>query len=342
MGVDIGKIVPKREISLDDLSNKILAVDAYNILYQFLTTIRQPDGTLLMDSKGNITSHLSGLFYRTMNLLSKGIKPIFVFDGKSPEQKWAEKERREKIKQEAKAKYEKATEEGIVEEAAKYARMTARLDANMIDEAKKLLDAMGLPYVQAPSEGEAQAAYMTKKSKEIWAVASQDYDSLIFGATRLVTNLTLAKKRRLANGRIISINPELILLEDVLNALQIDYDMLICLAILIGTDFNPQGVKGLGPKKGLKIVHQFKSPIELFSWIEKNFTVDFDWREIFEIFKKPKVSNFSYKFEKPNRQKIIELLCERHDFSEDRVISALDKLEKVKEEKSQESLKKWF
>ncbi|MEM2707900.1 MAG: flap structure-specific endonuclease, partial [Candidatus Pacearchaeota archaeon] len=200
MGVDIGKIVPKHEVSLDSLNGKIIVIDAFNALYQFLANIRQPDGTPLMDRKGNITSHLSGLYYRTLNLLMKGIKPVFVFDGKSPEEKYAEKEKREKMKEEARKKYLEAIEKEELEEAAKYAKQTIKLTKDMVDESKELIEAIGLSYIQAPSEGEAQAAYMVKVDKNIYAIASQDYDSLLFGAPRIVRNLTLAKKRKLASG----------------------------------------------------------------------------------------------------------------------------------------------
>jgi len=342
MGVDIGSIVPKKEISFDDLSNKIIVVDAFNTLYQFLATIRQPDGTPLIDRKGNITSHLNGLYYRSLNLMAKGIKLIYVFDGKSPEQKYAEKERREKIKEEARKKYAEALETGEIEEAAKYARQTIRLTEEMVKEAKALLDAMGLPYIQAPSEGEAQAAYMAKNRKEIYAVGSQDYDSLLYGAPRLILNLTLAKKRKLASGAKIPINPQLIELDNVLNSLQIDLDRLICLGIIVGTDFN-NGIRGIGPKKALNIVKQFKYPIEIFRYIEKKYVLDFDWKEIFELFKKPEIKkDFDYEFKKPNKEKIIKILCYEHDFSEERVIHALEKFEKSQEEKKQESLKRWF
>lgn len=342
MGVDIGKIVPKHEINLENLKGKIIVIDAFNALYQFLANIRQPDGTPLMDNKGNITSHLSGLYYRTLNLLSKGIKPIFVFDGKSPEEKYSEKEKREQMKIEARIKYEKAIEEGEIAEAAKYAKQIIKLTPQMVEESKKLVEAMGLSYIQAPSEGEAQAAYMARIDRNIYAVASQDYDALLFGAPRIVRNLTLAKKRKLATGASVLINPEIVELDEVLNFLQIDLDRLICLGIIIGSDFNP-GIKGIGPKKALKIVHQFKTPIEIFNYIEKTHSLDFDWKNIFEIFKKPNVKkNFSYSFNKPNKEKIIDILCKKHDFSEERVVHALEKLEKAKEEESQESLKKWF
>lgn len=340
MGVDINSILPKKEISLDQLSGKIIVVDAFNTLYQFLTTIRQPDGTPLMDSRGNITSHLSGIYYRTLNLLGKSIKPIFVFDGKSPEQKYAEKEKREELKREAIAKYERALEEGMIEEASKYAKRTAKLTQEMIDEAKELLSAMGIPYIQAPSEGEAQAAYMTKVDKSIYATASQDFDTLLYGSPRLIRNLTLAKKRKLPSGALADVVPELIELDSVLNFLQIDLDRLICMGIIVGTDFNV-GIRGIGPKKALKIVHRYKTPYEIFKYLEKNFSLDFDWKEIFELFKRPEVNKkFTYEFKKPNKEKIVDVLVKQHDFSEERIINALAKLEKEKE-KSQKTLSDW-
>ncbi len=195
MGLQIGDIVPRKAISLQELKGKTICVDAFNTIYQFISTIRQPDGTPLMDKKGNITSHLSGLFYRNINLLVEGIKLVYVFDGKPPKLKQATKEKREAVKQEAKVKYEEAKAREDIEAMAKYARQLSFVTDEMIAESKQLLEAMGIAVVQAPSEGEAQAAYMVKtKPSEFYAVASQDYDCLLFGAPRLVQNLTLARK----------------------------------------------------------------------------------------------------------------------------------------------------
>ncbi len=340
MGIAIGSIVPKREITLEQLSGKIIAVDAYNTLYQFLANIRQPDGTPLMDSAGNITSHLSGLFYRTINLLIKNIKPVFVFDGKPPELKHAEHQQREEAKQKAMQKYVEAKETGDIEEAAKYARQTVKLTKQMVDESKQLLDAMGLPYVQAPSEGEAQAAFIVKRN-DAYAVASQDYDALVFGAPRLVQNVTLARKRKLASGAFVPVQPELIELEQLLNSLQINHDQLICLAILVGTDFNPHGVKGIGPKKALQLIKQYKTPVQIFNAVKQK--LDFDWQEVFSIFKKPNVTEkYNIKFGQPNTEKIKKLLVDKHEFSEDRIAHALEKLTKAREEAKQTSLQRWF
>jgi len=338
MGLQIGEIVPRQEIRLEDLSGKIIAVDAFNTLYQFLTTIRQPDGTPLMDRKGKITSHLSGLFYRTTNLMSKGLKLVFVFDGEAPELKHGTHEIREEAKRSAREKYESFRASGEFEEAGKYAGRFVTLNEEMIDEAKRLLSALGIPVVQAPGEGESQAAFMAKQG-DVWASASQDYDSLLFQAPRLIQNLTLARKRKLASGAFVSIEPELIELQKVLNNLQLNQDQLICLGILIGTDYNPKGVKGIGPKTALKIVRQFKQPLMIFSQVRKEYEYDFDWQDIFELFKKPDViSNYKIKFNPIDKNELFKLLVKEHDFSEERINSTLEKLEKQKEEGRQKRL----
>src|SRR3989344_7674643 len=244
MGLKISEIVPKKAISFSDLKGKTLAVDAFNTIYQFLSTIRQSDGTPLMDNKKRITSHLSGLFYRNVNLLREGLKLVYVFDGQAPKLKTGTWERRTQAKENAFEKYEQAKKKEDIEEMGKYAKQLATLDEEKIKESKELLEAMGIMVVQAPGEGEAQAAYLSQK-KDVYACASQDYDSLLFGAPLLVQNLTLARKRKTVSG-YVSIEPEIIELEKVLNSLQINLDQLICLGILVGTDYNPGGVKGIG------------------------------------------------------------------------------------------------
>jgi len=200
LGVDLKDLIPEDIIiqirDLRVLRGRVVAIDAYNALYQFLAAIRQPDGTPLLDSQGRITSHLSGLFYRTINLVENGIKPVYVFDGKPPELKAKEIERRRAIKEEAVKKYEEAVRTGDLEAARRYAAIASKLTDSMVEDAKKLLDAMGIPWVQAPAEGEAQAAYMARVG-DAYASASQDYDSLLFGSPRLIRNLTISGKRKL-------------------------------------------------------------------------------------------------------------------------------------------------
>ncbi len=346
MGVNLRDLIPEEAvetIELNQLRGKTLAIDAYNALYQFLSIIRQPNGTPLKDSKGRITSHLSGLFYRTVNFLEAGIKPVYVFDGTPPEIKELEIERRKKIKKEAAKRYEEALKKGDLEAARTYAQQTATLTEEMVNDAKRLLDALGIPWVQAPSEGEAQAAYMAIKG-DVWATASQDYDSLLFGTPRLVRNLTISGRRKLPKKReYIEISPEVIYLDKVLKKLKITREQLIDIAILIGTDYNPDGVKGVGPKTALKLIRFHGSLKKALKEIrEAHFPVDPD--EIKKIFLEPRVtSNYKLSWNEPDRDKIVKVLCDEHDFSLDRVQRAVDRALKAYEELvKQVSLERWF
>ncbi len=320
MGVNLRELLIKHKIELEDLNGKKLAVDTYNILFQFLSTIRQPDGALLMDSKGNVTSHLSGLFYRTINLLEAGIKPVFVFDGQAPEEKVGTQIAREAIREGARAEYAKALAAGQLEEARKFAQQTSRLTKDMVRESKELLSAMGLPWVQAFAEGEAQAAYMCSKG-DVWAVASQDYDALLFAAPRLVRNLTITGKRKV-NAKTVDVDIEIIDLAECLNFLSIDIKQLVELGLLAGTDYNPGGVSGIGPKTALKVVREKK-----FS----DYTGKIPNAEhLKQLFLKPLVAkDYDLEWKTPNAKKIKEILVDRHEFSEDRIDIALKRMEKA-------------
>lgn len=342
MGVDLKAIVIKTNISLEDVSGKSIAIDAYNALYQFLSIIRQPDGTPLMDNKGRITSHLSGLLYRTTNLVENGIKPIYIFDGEPPELKDIEIQRRIKMKENAEAKYKEALGKGDLIEAKKYAQMTARLTNDMVEDAKKLLDAIGIPWIQAKSEGEAQAAYLVTKG-DAWAVGSQDYDSLLFGSPRLVRNLTITGKRKLPRKNVyIEISPELIELSRTLNYLGITREQLIDLSILIGTDYNPDGFKGIGPKRALELIKKHGSLEEVLKVIGNPLNVDFN--EIRSIFLNPQVNkNYQIKWKELNESEVISILCYEHDFSKERVKGALQRIrDAYRKYEKQKSLESWF
>ena len=342
MGLNIRDIVPRKEIEISDLKGKIIVVDAFNTLYQFLSTIRQPDGTPLMDSKKRVTSHLSGIFYRNVSLLSEGIKLVYVFDGIPPELKYKTGRIRRENREVARERFENAKSEEDLEAMKRYAGQLTRLNKEMIEESKELLEAMGLGVIQAPGEGEAQAAYLTRVKKEVYASASQDYDSLLFGASRLIQNLTLARKRKTVSGWI-EIKPELIELERVLNYLEINIDQLICLGILVGTDYNPKGIPGIGQKKALGLVKKYHQPVLIFNQVEEqmmNLSEEdrFDWQEIFSLFKKPNVVEADVKFPKLNEDKIKKILVEEHDFSEERVEKQLEKLRSAKEKQKQKTL----
>ena len=340
MGLNIAEIVPRKSIEFSELKGKTIAIDAYNTIYQFLSTIRQADGTPLMDSKKRITSHLSGLFYRNINLLAEGIKLIYVFDGIPPKLKYATNLSRKESKDEAQEKYEKAKSEEDIEAMGKYAKQTVRLTSEILKDSKKLLEAMGIVVIQAPSEGESQASEISRTGKA-YAVGSQDYDSLLFGAPRLIQNLTLARTRKTPSG-MIYISPEMIELEYVLNSLGINLEQLICLGILVGTDYNPGGIKGIGQKKALDMVRKFRNPVDIFksvsSLLEKQEN-KFDWQEIFPLFKNPDVEkNVEIDFPKLNEKKIKEILVKEHDFSEERINNQMEKLRKEQEKKKQKTL----
>ena len=343
MGVKLREIVPTRVTKLENLAGKTIAIDAYNALYQFLSIIRQPDGTPLKDRTGKVTSHLSGLLYRTSKLLELGIKPIYVFDGTAPVLKQAEIERRSKAKEEALVKYEKARKEGKIEEARKYAQATSRLKNYMQEDSKKLLSLMGLPWIQAPSEGEAQAAYLTKKGEADYC-ASQDYDSLLFGAPKLIRNVTISGKRKLARrNSYINISPEIVELKKILAENKITFEQLIDLSILIGTDFNPMGIKGLGPKTALKLIKEYGTFAKVLPHI-KNNQIQFEPKKIQEIFLNPKITdNYILKWKEVDIDGIIDFLCREKDFSEERVSKALIKIQEgSKEIKEKTTLEKWF
>lgn len=343
MGVDLSPIVEKHEITLESLAGKKVAIDAYNVLYQFLASIRQPDGTPLMDFSGNITSHLSGLLYRTERIVENGIKPVYVFDGTPPAFKEKTIEERRKAKEEAKEKWEKAL--ALEEEGAKtYAQATSKLTEEMIAESKELLSAMGIPYIQAPGEGEAQAACIAKKG-QVYASASQDFDSLLFGSPLLIRNLSITGKRKLPRkDQYVIVYPEQVFLKELLEKNEINQEQLIALGILIGTDFN-EGVKGVGPKTALKIVKEQKEFEKILEFVSEKYKHEFEpyIMDVFEYFLNPPCVGAQPKWSAPDEERIVEILVKRHDFSEERVRNAVEKMVKGMEERgSQEKISKWF
>jgi flap endonuclease-1 len=343
LGVNLRGLVPKTKVDLKSLGGKSVAIDAYNALYQFLAIIRQPDGTPLKDRSGRITSHLSGLFYRTANLLEMGLKVAYVFDGVPPTLKEVEIKRRAKVKAEALIKYEQALKEGKVEKARSYAQMTSRLKDYMADDSKRLLTELGVPWIQAPSEGEAQAAHLTRKGDADYC-ASQDYDSLLFGAKVLVRNVTISGRRKIPRKPVyVEVVPEIIKLDLVLKKLELTHEQLIDVGILVGTDFNPDGVKGIGPKTALKLIKRHGSVEGAMPQL-KDAEFPAEPKRIREIFLNPKVSDkYKLDWKEPNIDGVIRFLCGERDFSEERVSKALQRMtEGMKKAKSKVTLETWF
>jgi flap endonuclease-1 len=343
LGVNLRDIVPKTVVKLEDLGGKSVAIDAFNAIYQFLSIIRQPDGTPLQNSLGMVTSHLSGLLYRTSNLVEMGIKPIYVFDGAPPVFKREEIERRKQIKVDAAVHYDKAVLKGDTAKMRMFAQATTSLKDYMKQDSQRLLELMGLPWVRAPSEGEAQAAHMTRKGETDYC-ASQDYDSLLFGAPLLLRNVTISGRRKLPSKNVyVDVVPEVISLKDILKACEITHQQLIDVGILIGTDFNPDGIKGLGPKTALKLIKQHGTLEDALPHI-KNAEFPHSPSEIREIFLHPDTTDdYKLEFREPDVEGIVDFLVREKEFSEDRVRKAVEKMQAgTAKHRGKTTLEKWF
>jgi len=338
MGVDISDLIEAKKVSLEDLTGRSIAIDAFNTLYQFLSMIRQRDGTPLMDRDGRVTSHLSGLFFRSAALLEIGVRPVYVFDGEPPELKQKTLQARHEAKVQAEKEWKAAVEKGDLKRALSKATRTARLTDDMIEDSIELLEAMGIPWIMAPSEGEAQMSHMVIKG-DAWAGASQDFDALLFGTPRLVRNLTLAGKRRLPSGKSVDVSPEILALSDVLSALKLTREQLVDMAILIGTDFN-EGIRGIGPKKSYALIQKHGS----LEGVEKAgaLEVPAEYREVREIFLKPDVID-DYKIEwgRVNDEGVRKVMCDKHSFGVDRIDKVLSEIAAKQNVAAQRSLDGW-
>ena len=340
MGLNLKELVVREKTTLEAFSSKVIAVDAYNAIYQFLASIRGPDGLQLSDSEGRITSHLSGLLYRNINFLSLGIKPVYVFDGKPPSLKTAEIERRKQIKKDATVKYEKAIAEGNMEDARKFAQQTTSMKDGMVKESKQILTYFGIPYIDAPSEGEATAAHLTNTG-HAYASASQDFDSILCGAKRLIRNFTNSGRRKLPNrNTYVEIEPEIIETQKSLDSLGITREQLVDVGILIGTDFNPNGFDRIGPKTALKMIKQH-SRLEDIPQIQEQLH-GIDYEQIRKIFLEPIVADVDeIIFGNVDYEGMNNYLVKERSFSEDRIQSSLNRLKKALEKKSH-NLDQWF
>lgn len=327
MGVKIGPLIKEkgvgREIDIKFLEGKVIAIDALPTIYEMLAVIRAKNGDYLRDSKGRITSHLVGLFNRTARMLAHGIKPIFVFDGPPHPLKIHELERRKKIKEEARKKLEEAKKRGDIDAIIKYAKQSMEITDQVLGSAMELLKLFGVPIIIAPHDAEAQCAYIVKKG-DAYATASPDFDSFLYGSPRVIQNLKMSTTK---------FTPILYELKEVLEKLGLTYEQLVDMAILIGTDFNPGGVRGVGPKRAYELIRQYKSLERVLKVIRWEWKVPAE--EIKKVFLNPSVTdNYKIEFKDPDYDGIIEFLVEEHDFNRQRVEKELEdvkrRLEKEK------------
>jgi flap endonuclease-1 len=340
MGVDLGDLFPKEHCAFDDFKNRVIAIDAYNVLHQFLSSIRQRDGTPLKDAQGRITSHLSGLLYRTANLVAAKIFPVYVFDGPPHPLKARTIQQRRERKEQAEREWKEALEKGDLEKAKSKAQQTSRVTSEIIEQSKRLLEALGIPHIQAPSEGEAQASYMVQKA-DAYAVGSQDFDCLLFGAPILIRNLTSSEKRKLPNKQAYTtIHPDCIRLEPCLQKLGISREQLIDIAILLGTDFN-EGIKGYGPKKSLQLLQKkgcLENALDVLPDSERKLSSD-EIIVVRKIFLEPTITqDYSLHWSKPDPSVVIHILCDEHQFSRKRVEPILDTFSALNQMTKQKNL----
>jgi flap endonuclease-1 len=338
MGVNLADIIKARDVTPEELRGKTVAIDAYNAIYQFLSVIRQPDGTPLKDSRGRITSHLSGLLNRNANLIEMGVRPAYVFDGIPSEMKNGTVQERHYRRVKAQSEWQESLVKGETEKAFTKATQSSRITNEIVESSRILLTHLGIPVVQAAEEGEAQAAYMAQKGV-VWAASSQDFDSLLFGAPRLLRNLTLAGRRKMpGRNEYRDVKMEIVDAEMALRELEITREQLIDMCIMMGTDYN-EGVSGIGPKRALKLIREHGDFVHAMASIDKAYPEYERVKALFLDFEK--TDNYTLEWKQPDQAKVVEMLVGQYDFSEQRVNSALDKMmpkPAKKEAKNQASL----
>lgn len=287
----IGDNAPKsiKEHAMKDLFGRKVAIDASMSIYQFMIAVRSAGAmgaqAQLTNDKGEVTSHLQGMFYRTIRMVENGVKPVYVFDGKPPSLKSDELQKRSGKRDEAEKGLKKAEEEENVEDADKFSKRLVKVSKDDNEECKKLLKLMGIPVVQAPGEAEAQCAELCKSGK-VWATATEDMDALTFGSPRLFRHMTFSQARKLP---VTEFN-----LESVLEGLELTMDQFIDLCILCGCDYT-NTIKGVGPKSALKLIKKHKSLEEVVAHYDEkkkqNIPSDFNFDGARKLFIEPDVQS---------------------------------------------------
>lgn len=307
-----------------------VAIDASMCLYQYLIAVRQSDGSQLTNIEGETTSHLSGFFYRTIRMIDNGLKPMYVFDGKPPEMKTGELMKRTEVKKKAQAEFEKLKEEGgSIEDVTKFERRTVRVTREQNEDVKKLLKLMGIPYVEAPCEAEAQCAELAKAGK-VYAAASEDMDTLCYNPPYLLRHLTFSEARKIPVDEIKT--------SAVVEGLELSKESFVDLCILLGCDY-VDSIKGIGPINALKLIKEFGSIEKILEHFKENpkkysrnpIPENWLYKEARELFLNPEVipgTQINLKWDHPDIDGLIEFMCKQNGFSEERIRSGAAKLSK--------------
>ena len=326
------------EHQIKEYFGRKVAIDASMSIYQFLIAVRTGEGTLT-NEQGDTTSHLMGLFYRTLRLIEEGLKPVYVFDGKPPEAKAAELERRGDRRQEAARGQAEAADAGDHDLAGKMAKRTVKVTSKHVEECKELLKLMGIPYVQAVGEAEAQCADMAKRGL-VYAVGSEDMDTLTFGAPILLRHLTFSEARKMP---IVEIK-----LEQVLEGLQLTMDEFIDLCVLLGCDYCGT-VKGVGPAKAVNLIKNFRSIERLIQEKAIEPDGDYPFKTAQALFKAPLVlppddpQLGDIRWTGPGDvEALVDFMCKQHGFNEKRIRMAVDRLRKLSMQSVQKRVDDFF
>lgn len=335
----IGDYAPSavKENEIKNYFGRKVAVDASMSIYQFLIAVRQ-DGSNLTNAEGETTSHLMGMFYRTIRMMENGIKPVYVFDGKPPDMKSGELEKRKERREEAEKGLKAAEEAGDEGNAEKFQKRLVKVTRHHNDECKKLLSLMGVPYVEAPCEAEAQCAALVKAGK-VYAVGTEDMDALTFGSTVLLRHLTFSEARKLPIKEFH--------LDKVLLDLQFTSDQFIDLCILLGCDYC-NSIKGIGPKKAVDLIRQHKTIETVLSHLDsKKYPPPEDWpyERARQLFKEPEVTDpetLDLKWTEPKEEELVKYMVEDKGFSEDRIRNGCKKLLKSRSGSTQGRLDSFF
>ncbi|EQC38324.1 flap endonuclease-1 [Saprolegnia diclina VS20] len=339
-----------KEMQMSQLSGRSVAIDASMALYQFLIAVRSTgDGggaAQLTNEAGEVTSHIQGMFNRTIRLMEHGVKPVYVFDGKPPVMKSGELAKRTERRQEAQANLKTATEEGNQDDIDKFTKRLVRATPQHSEDCKELLGLMGVPFITAPCEAEATCAALAK-AKKVFAAGTEDMDVVTFGTPVLFRRLTIAASRKLP---ILEIR-----LEKVLEELNLTYDQFVDLCILCGCDYCDT-IFGIGPKKALNAIKEHKTIENFIAHLEKHpskgVTVPQDWLGEDAIYKQARgmfieaevadVSEIDFKWKDPSVDELRAFLVEKHGFNAERVLNGIEKLKKAKTSHSQQRLESFF
>ncbi|ENN72811.1 flap endonuclease 1 [Dendroctonus ponderosae] len=326
-----------KETDIKSYFGRKVAIDASMSLYQFLIAVRS-EGAQLTTADGEPTSHLVGTFYRTIRLLEHGIKPVYVFDGKPPEMKGGELNKRMEKRAEAQKALDKAMEAGDQAEVDKFNRRLVKVTRHHADEAKELLRLMGVPYIEAPCEAEAQCAAMVKAGK-IYATATEDMDALTFGSDIVLRHLTFSEARKMPIQEIH--------LKIVLQELNLSQTEFIDFCILMGCDYT-DSIRGIGPKKSIELIKNHRSIEKILENIDKSKyppPEDWNYEGARGLFVKPEISDpdsIELKWGEPDEEGMVKFLCGHRQFSEDRVRNGIKKLQKARGTSTQARLDGFF